>query len=53
MNTLEQASGVLTVVMPAYNEEGTICEIVNRVLARPEVGELVKSPHNVPHEDVL
>ena len=41
MNTLEQASGVLTVVMPAYNEEGTICEIVNRVLARPEVGELV------------
>ena len=41
MKTLEQASGVLTVVMPAYNEEGTICEIVNRVLARPEVGELV------------
>ena len=31
----------LTVVMPAYNEEATIVEIVNRVLARPEVGELI------------
>ena len=27
--------------MPAYNEEATIVEIVNRVLARPEVGELI------------
>ena len=31
----------LTVVMPAYNEEATIIEIVNRVLKRPEVGELI------------
>lgn len=31
----------LTVVMPAYNEEATIVEIVNRVLERPEVGELI------------
>ena len=41
MSTLEGAAGVLSVVMPAYNEEATICEIVDRVLARPEVGELV------------
>ena len=31
----------LTVVMPVYNEEATICEIVELVLARPEVGELL------------
>ncbi len=31
----------LSVVMPAYNEEQTIREIVERVLARPEVGELI------------
>ena len=31
----------LTVVMPAYNEEATIVEIVNQVLERPEVGELI------------
>ena len=41
MNTLDGAAGLLSVVMPAYNEEGTICEIVDRVLARPEVGELL------------
>ena len=34
-------SGVLSVVMPAYNEAATIRGIVSRVLARPEVGELV------------
>lgn len=33
--------GVLSVVMPVYNEENTIVEIVNMVLARPEVGEIV------------
>lgn len=32
---------VLTVVMPVYNEEKTIVTIVESVLARPEVGELV------------
>ncbi|MBR7121097.1 MAG: glycosyltransferase family 2 protein [Lentisphaeria bacterium] len=31
----------LSVVMPVYNEEATICEIVSLVLARPEVGELL------------
>lgn len=31
----------LSVVMPAYNERDTISEIIRRVLARPEVGELV------------
>ena len=31
----------LTVVMPVYNEEKTICEIIDLVLARPEVGELI------------
>ena len=36
-----EAAGCLSVVMPAYNERDTIGEIVRRVLARPEVGELV------------
>ena len=31
----------LSVVMPAYNEEKSIAVIVNRVLARPEVAELI------------
>ena len=34
-------AGVLSVVMPVFNEENTVVEIVNRVLARPEVGELI------------
>ncbi len=33
--------GVLSVVMPVYNEENTIETIVRRVLERPEVGELL------------
>ena len=33
--------GKLSVVMPVYNEEKTIEQIVGLVLARPEVGELV------------
>ena len=33
--------GVLSVVMPVFNEENTVVEIVDRVLARPEVGEVV------------
>jgi glycosyltransferase involved in cell wall biosynthesis len=32
---------VLTVVMPCYNEEDTVGEIVERVLASPWVGELI------------
>lgn len=31
----------LSVVMPVYNEERTICDIVRMVLARAEVGQLV------------
>ena len=31
----------LSVVIPVYNEENTICSIVNSVLARPEVGEVI------------
>ena len=31
----------LSVVMPCYNEEGTVEEIIARVLAQPSVGELI------------
>ena len=41
MNPNEIPMGCLGVVMPVYNEEDTIHLIVQRVLARPEVGELV------------
>ena len=36
-----EINNVLTVVMPVYNEEKTIITIVERVLERPEVGELI------------
>ena len=39
-NTQNNVSGILSVVMPAYNEENSIEQIVNLV-ARPEVGELI------------
>ncbi|MBQ4313841.1 MAG: glycosyltransferase family 2 protein [Lentisphaeria bacterium] len=39
-NTCE-STGVLSVVMPAYNEENSIIKIIDTVLARPEVGELI------------
>jgi hypothetical protein len=38
---IEIPIGCLEVVMPVYNEDLTIHLIVERVLARPEVGELV------------
>ena len=38
---VQEARNCLSVVMPAYNERETIAEIIRRVLARPEVGELV------------
>ena len=41
MNPIEIPPGCLGVVMPVYNEEKTSHLIVERVLARPEVGELV------------
>ena len=34
-------AGKLSVVMPVYNEEKTIAQIVDMVLSRPEVGELI------------
>lgn len=36
-----EINNVLTVVMPVYNEEKTITTIVEKVLERPEVGELI------------
>ena len=41
MKNIPIPDGSLSVVMPVYNEETTICEIVRLVLARPEVGELL------------
>ncbi|MDQ6692021.1 MAG: glycosyltransferase family 2 protein [Candidatus Dormibacteraeota bacterium] len=35
------ATGVLSVMMPVYNEERTLAQILHHVLARPEVGEVV------------
>lgn len=34
-------AGMLSVMMPVYNEEGTLESILTHVLARPEVGEIV------------
>lgn len=41
MKNLPIPEGSLSVVMPVYNEEATICQIVKMVLERPEVGELL------------
>ncbi len=41
MNTAENTAGILSVIVPVYNEENTIEQIVALVLARPEVGELI------------
>lgn len=41
MNPVEIPEGILGVVIPVYNEEKTLHLIVEKVLARPEVGELV------------
>jgi glycosyltransferase involved in cell wall biosynthesis len=44
VNFVESKAGkdaVLSVVMPAFNEESTLEKIVNRVLAQPEVGQLI------------
>lgn len=41
MQTINPSVGFLGVVMPVYDEADTLHAIVERVLARPEVGELV------------
>jgi glycosyltransferase involved in cell wall biosynthesis len=38
---IEQADAVLSVMMPIYNEERTLATILQHVLDRPEVGEVV------------
>ena len=38
---MSATDGVLSVMMPVYNEERTLETIVGHVLARPEVGELI------------
>lgn len=37
----EPGSGTLSVVMPAYNEEATLAEIVGQVLLQPQLKELI------------
>ena len=39
MNT--KTKGLLSVMMPIYNEERTLRTILTHVLARPEVGEVI------------
>ena len=41
MSNIPIPEASLSVVMPVYNEEATICEIVRMVLDRPEVGEVL------------
>jgi glycosyltransferase involved in cell wall biosynthesis len=41
MNTTTQNQPLLSIVVPAYNEEATLSEIVARLLAVPEAGEIV------------
>ena len=38
---MRDSKGVLSVMMPAYNEEATLALAIERVLGRPEVGELI------------
>ena len=38
---MAESRAVLSVMMPAYNEEKTIATAIERVLAQPEVGELI------------
>ena len=41
INNTNIPENCLSVVMPVYNEEATIATIVQLVLSRPEVGELL------------
>ena len=38
---MAQSDGILSVMMPIYNEERTLRTILRHVLARPEVGEVI------------
>lgn len=40
-STPEASAGILSVVMPCYNEANTIAVVIDRVLASPFVGELI------------
>lgn len=39
--TTPDCTGRLSVIIPVYNEEKTVVELVKRVLARPAVGEII------------
>jgi glycosyltransferase involved in cell wall biosynthesis len=41
MHTLGDSQLLLSIVIPAYNEEATLSEITARLLAVPEVGEII------------
>src|ERR1039457_4216232 len=41
MNTTADRQPLLSIVVPAYNDEATLSEIVARLLAVPEAGEIV------------
>jgi hypothetical protein len=41
MSTPADSRPLLSMVVPAYNEEATLSEIVRRLLAVPEAGEIV------------
>lgn len=38
---MSSSHGLLSAMMPAYNEEATLAKAIERVLERPEVGELI------------
>jgi glycosyltransferase involved in cell wall biosynthesis len=41
MSECTETQLLLSIVVPAYNEESTLCEIVERLLAVPEAGEII------------
>ncbi len=41
MRIMTRLENCASVIIPVYNEEDTIVDVVNRVLARPEVGEAI------------
>ena len=41
MSTSTDNQPLLSIVVPAYNEEATLSEIIERLLAVPEAGEII------------